>query len=104
MAAIDDQIKAWLKDKFLQSTRYFPQTQGGPDDIEVLSVDTGWACGCYSQYTRDDRFKLEGRLKGANGREFTYVYSQWGDLPQLLTELDEYINGSNCPYDEENGG
>lgn len=98
---IDDQIKAWLKDKFLKSHNYYPATQGDPDDIEIVSVDKVWECGCYSEYTRDDNFTLVATMKGSGGREFVWAYGSWGDLPQFIEELDEYIYGNECPYAED---
>lgn len=101
MSEIDEQIKGWLKEKFLASLDYHPETQGGPEYIEVVTVDTGWECGCYSEFTRDDSFVLTARLKASNGREFGWRYGYWGDLPSFIRELDDYINGFDCPYDEE---
>ncbi len=101
MGLIDDQVKGWLKEKFLASRSYSPETQGGPDDIEILSVDQYWSCGCYSEYTRDDTFMMAAQIKGADGREFTWSYGVWADIPSFIEELYEYINNNECPYEDE---
>lgn len=101
MALIDDQVNGWLKEKFLQSSDYYPATQGDSDQIEVVRAEGSWECGCYSEYTRDDSFILTATLKGSNGREFTWNYGYWSSLPDFITELDEYIDGNDCRYAED---
>lgn len=101
MALIDEKINAWLKEKFLGSYDYYPQTQGAPEYITVVKADAGWECGCYSEFTRSDSFVMTATLKGANGREFEWRYGRWGNLPDFIQELDEYLYGDNCPYLED---
>lgn len=76
------------------------QEHGPVRNIRVLSVDMGWECGCWSEFTRNDQFEMVALLEGDKG-QFTYRYGRWGDLPSFIEELDEYINGDTCPYEED---
>lgn len=100
MATIDDKVADWLLEKFLWSRQYDKAKHGSIKNIRVLSVDTGWECGCYSEWTRDDSYVLTGRFTGDKG-EFIWSYGYWADLPSFIRELDDYINGNDCPYDED---
>ena len=99
MSDTDEMVKAWLLEKFLWSGQYDKARHGTIGSIRVLSVDMGWDCGCWSEWTRDDSFVLTGRFTSSAG-EFTWSYGRWGDLPQFIEELDEYQK-NYCPYDDE---
>lgn len=96
----DELVKSWLLEKFLWSGEYDKSKHGTIKSLRVLSVDTGWECGCYSEFTRDDSFVLTGRFTGSVG-EFTWGYGRWADLPSFIRELDDYANGFDCAYEEE---
>jgi hypothetical protein len=100
MTALDEHVNEWLKEKFLQSSHYYPATMGEPEDISVLEADMGWECGCYSEFTRDDTFVFRAKIRKGDGTVFEWSYGHWWDLPSFIEELDEYINDS-CPYSEE---
>lgn len=100
MAEIDDKVNEWMLEKFLGSSKYDKAKHGTIKNLHVLSVDMGWECGCYSEWTREDTFELTARFTGDKG-EFNWSYGYWADLPRFITELDDYINGRYCPYDEE---
>lgn len=97
MSDIDRRVEAWLLDKFLQSGQYDKSRHGTIKSIRVIKVDMGWDCGCWSEFTRDDRFELTGQFASNAGR-FTWTYGHWSDLPQFIEELDAYQFGSYCPY------
>jgi hypothetical protein len=98
MAQIDEMINDWLLEKFFWSGQYDKAKHGTIKSVKVLSVDMGWDCGCYSEFTRDDSFELTGRFTSDRG-EFTWAYGRWGDLPTFIEELDAYQD-RYCPYDE----
>jgi hypothetical protein len=104
MTGIDDQVNAWLLDRFLWSGDYDKSKHGTINSIEVVSVDMGWDCLCWSEWTRDDSFGLTGKFTSSGG-DFTWTYGRWGDLPQFIEELDEYAENGTCRYadDEEYG-
>lgn len=95
----DELINAWLLEKFLWSGKYDKSKHGTIRSIKVISVDAGWECGCWSEFTRDDSFVLTGQFESDAG-DFEWSYGTWGDLPQFIEELIEYEQ-NNCPYDEE---
>ncbi len=96
----DDLIKAWLLERFLWSGRYDKVKHGTIKSIEVLKVDAAWDCGCYSEFTRDDTFRLEGLFKSSSGTWY-WEYGTWGDLPRFIEELEEYDKRGSCPYEED---
>lgn len=99
MPSIDELVNGWMLQKFVESGMWNEETHGPRDAIEVVSVDQGWDCGCYSSWTREDTYELNATLKGEKG-EFTYRYGRWGDFPSFITELDQYINNTECPYEK----
>ena len=104
MSDTDELVKAWLKQRFLDgATRpsYSPVAHGEPDEIEVISTDMGWDCGCYSSWTRDDSFILTGTIKDADGDEVQIRYGRWGDFPRFIEELDAFKDNEACYYESE---
>lgn len=101
MAATDDLIKSWLLEKFLWSGQYDKSKHGTIKSIEVISVDAGWECDCYSEFTRDDQFVMEGLFKSSAGTWY-WKYGSWSDLPQFIEELSDYESlHYACPYEED---
>lgn len=103
MSDTDELVKRWLKDKFIEGgtfPRYNPVEHGEPDEVELISSDMGWDCGCYSDYTRDDTFELTGVIKTADGKEVPIRYGRYGDLPQFIEELEAFENNEVCPYED----
>lgn len=100
MALIDEQIKAWLIEKFLVDNMYSYSLHGGEDEISVIKADAAWECFCWSDWTRDDTFEVTALLSTRAG-EVSFRYGYWGDFPQFIEELDEYINNNACPYESE---
>lgn len=101
MALLDEKVEEWILQKFLRSTDYDRERHGPIPEIKVISVDGSWECCCYSEWTRDDEFILWAEFEGAGGRRFSWNYGRWGGLPDLITELDEYVNGNECSYEED---
>lgn len=100
MALIDEQVNAWLIEKFLDSTKYSYSLHGDEDEISVIKADAAWECLCWSDWTRDDSFELTALLSTRAG-EVSFRYGAWAGLPQFIYELDEYINGNDCYYESE---
>lgn len=102
--SLDDRVNAWLLDRWVSGSREMHPTykrwmHGKPERIEVISSDAGWDCGCYSEFTRDDRETLYATFRTAKG-DIEVEYGSWGDLPRHLEELVDY-GESDCVYDEE---
>ena len=111
MAQIDEQVNGWILQKFFSlqprlyayhtSLGYNPEFHGPKDGITVVSADAGWECGCYSSWTRDDEYKVTAILQTSNGTQFEFVYGSWGDFPDFIEELGDYIYGNDCYYESE---
>jgi hypothetical protein len=95
MALIDEQVNAWLLEKFLNSSDYDKSVYGTAESIKVVTVDMGWECGCYSSWTRDDSFEMVAKF-GSDSGTFEWRYGYWADFPSFITDLDEYINNEVC--------
>lgn len=99
MSATDELVKQWLLERFLWSGEYDKAKHGTIISIKVVSVDMGWECGCWSEFTRDDAFELEGLFESSTGT-WRWRYGRWADLPEFIEDLAEFQE-SYCPYDEE---
>lgn len=97
---IDEKIDDWILEKFLWHGGYDKSKHGTIKSIKVVSVDMGWDCACWSDWTRDDTFELTAQFESDAGK-FEWTYGRWGDLPTFIEELDEYINGNGCYYESE---
>lgn len=82
----DRAVEKYILDRYIQSSQYDERVHGSRSDLSVLSADTGWECGCYSEYTRDDQYVLEAVILTAK-REVTFRYGMWGDLPEILEAM-----------------
>lgn len=112
MSRFDDAVDEFIISKFMSNDgrlqmyetnnayRYSYEADGRPSDIKVLQADMGWECGCYSSWTREDTFEITALIK-TKSREVQFIYGTWSDFPDLITELDEYINNSTCYYESE---
>ena len=106
MTDIDALVNAWILDKFLRGNiwgypAYDPKVHGPEEGVSVLSADTSWECGCYSEYTRDDDFTLVGKIQvwNVNGyppTEINYRYGGWYDMPDFFEELDTFRDTWEC--------
>lgn len=112
MSRFDDAVDEFIISKFMSNEgrlqryhkddihNYNFEADGGPSDIAVIQADMGWECGCYSSWTRDDSFEITALIK-TKSREVQFIYGTWAGFPDLITELDEYINNDTCYYDSE---
>jgi hypothetical protein len=112
VSRFDDAVDEFIISKFMSNDgrlqmyetnnayRYSYEADGGLSDIKVLQADMGWECACYSSWTRDDTFEITALIK-TKSREVQFVYGTWRDFPDLITELDEYINNDACYYESE---
>lgn len=98
--SIDQLVCDFILDKYMEE-KHDPRTQG---TIEVLSVDTEWECGCYSEYTRDDQFVMTARLRDIDrDHEFDFAYGTWGDLPDMIAEIKDRKDLMSVCHIERNG-
>ena len=70
------------------------------DTLQVSNVECSIECGCYSCYTRDDSFEMTAHVGCDCGVEMRWVYGYMWDLPDFITELDEYKNMERDCYHE----
>lgn len=110
MSRFDEAVDAFIIDKFMNNEgsyqyyntdqrAYNPEYDGDASDITVVSADMGWNCECYSEYTRDDMFEIMALIK-TKYREVKFSYGTWGDFPEFIRKLDQYIN-NDCYYEGE---
>ena len=78
----------WVMSRFLDSWQYNKALHGNPSDMMIVNLDSGWSCGCYSEYTRDDRYELTATIRTRAGN-VEFVYGSWGDLPSMIQELQD---------------
>lgn len=91
MSNSDDLVKAWFLSKWLKGEggfypTYKPLHHGEFIEIEVITMDGTWECGCYSEYTRDDQEKLIATVKTRAG-EVEVEYATWRDLPYIIRDI-----------------
>lgn len=106
MNSTDELVNAWLLQRFLDGAtipRYHPVEHGEHDEISVQSADADWECNCYSDYTRDDQFVVEGVLKVKNG-SLRIRYGNYADFPVFIEELYAFQNNGVCQYEDEDTG
>lgn len=102
----DELVKAWILDKFLKADawgypKYDPEVHGPAEGISVKVADASWHCGCYSEYTRDDDFKLVAKIQvwdvdGHPPSEVEFHYGGWYDMPSFFEELDAFQETWDC--------
>lgn len=76
----------WVLSKFMNSGYYDKSLHGDLIDLMIINIDSGWECGCYSEYTRDDRYMMTATIHTKAG-EVEFPYGSWGDLPKMILEL-----------------
>lgn len=92
-------ISKWISDEGHASARYDIGIHGSLNEVQVITADAGWECGCYSSWTRDDDFRLKAVFQTKSG-EVTFDYGCWGDFPSFIEELTEYSE-NNCYYESD---
>lgn len=68
----------------------------------IRNAECDLECGCYSCYTRDDAFEMTAHIGCDCGVELRFVYGYMWNLPDFITELDEYKETmAKCYHDGE---
>ncbi|AVD99336.1 hypothetical protein SEA_BILLNYE_163 [Streptomyces phage BillNye] len=66
----------------------------------IKNAECDLECGCYSCYTRDDSFAMTAHIGCDCGVELRFVYGYMWNLPDFITELDEYKEAmAKCYHD-----
>lgn len=94
MSSTDELVNRWFLDRWIKNEgyaypRYRPLKHGEPEELEVITTDGGWECGCYSSWTRDDQQKLYAWVKTRHG-EVKVEYGVWGDFPDFVRQVIEF--------------
>lgn len=95
MSETDDLVNRWFLGEWVNGTTaymtpgYDRNIHGPVSDLEVISFDADWECGCYSSWTRDDQEVITSKVKTKSGvvriRHWTY-----GDMPELIERLVDF--------------
>lgn len=83
-------LTSWVSGDISNMTPpYHPDEHGELKDLRVVSMDTTWECGCYSEYTRDDNELMAASVKTKRGNIEVH-YGVWGQLPELINRLVDF--------------
>lgn len=95
MSEIDDLVNRWFIKEWTESDgagfypKYRPLKHGEVGELEVVTTDGAWECGCYSSWTRDDQQRLIAVIKTRHG-EIEVEYGTWGDFPDFVLRIIEF--------------
>ncbi|AZU97200.1 hypothetical protein SEA_GILSON_143 [Streptomyces phage Gilson] len=89
--AREDELPGYDKEKHLANC----------ETTSIRSAECEWSCGCYSCYTRDDSFDMSAHVGCDCGVEMRWRYGYMYDLPNFITELDEYKNNEVCSHSDD---
>lgn len=94
MSEIDDLVNRWFLHEWTEGgagmyPKYRPLKYGELDELEVITTDGDWECGCYSSWTRDDRQILTAKIKTRAG-EVEIRYGTWEDFPDFVMRVIEF--------------
>ncbi len=71
------------------------------ESLSIQNVECDLLCGCYSCYTRDDSFEMTAHVGCGCGVEMRWIYGWMYDLPDFITELDDYKDAmAKCYHDD----
>ena len=90
----DELVNQWALEQFRRETqdwkwdnrmlRHLRECQ----EAKVVWCHHEWGCGCYSEYTRDDEWRITARLECPHeGKDWQFLEVRWGNLPEILEEL-----------------
>jgi hypothetical protein len=104
-------VNAWLRRQFRDST---PLIGAKPEVLDahrhlvrclstrVASCEHGWECQCYSEYTRDDVWRVAARFECGHGTWAAWSMEPRRSLPDLIAEIrDADLETFGCPMEEE---
>jgi hypothetical protein len=102
-------VNAWLLERFRAADEYWRRDEAighlrRCSSTRVVACEHGWECCCYSEYTRDDEWRIAVHLACDDGVSGEWDRSGlvWGDLPELIAAIkDADLDDFECPYDEE---
>lgn len=91
----DDLVERWFlfewtgKSSFGMSPHYDPYLHGDAWNLEVVTMDGGWECGCYSEWTRDDQTTLTAKVSTRSG-EIEVRYGKWRNFPDFVEAVVDF--------------
>jgi hypothetical protein len=101
-------VNAWLLQRFRRSDDRHPSREirhlRGCPSTRVAACTHGWECGCYSEYTPDDDWRMSVDLACEHGTSGSWsgLTNVWGVLPEMIQAIkDTDLDSFSCPYDEE---
>lgn len=84
---IDQAINEWGLEQYRQEKgRWSNNHLAACPTTTARGFDARWSCGCYSEYTRDDRFELHFDVSCECGESTVWSVGDW-DLPMILQQL-----------------
>lgn len=95
MGSTDELVNRWFLSEWTQGEghgfypEYRPLKHGEVEELEVVTADGAWQCGCYSSWTRDDQQKLIAIVKTRHG-EIEVEYGVWGDFPDFVLRIIDF--------------
>lgn len=95
MIAIDELVNKWFIERWttgagnMSGSPYSERQHGPVGELRVVTMDAGWECGCYSEYTRDDVEVLTATVRTKSG-DFNIRYGVYGNLPSIIEDLIDF--------------
>ncbi len=91
---VDRMVEAWLVSEFRSN---YPDDHLSSCPTAYATIDhecTGWECGCYSSWTREDSFVVIYSVQCEHGNDVMGERSHWYNSPTSVYEqLDAYREG-----------
>jgi hypothetical protein len=106
-------VNAWLLQQFRDSNPLIGVTPDAVEDhrhlircrsTRVVSREHGWECGCYSEYTRDDVWRVEARFECEHRIQAAWSLEPvlWGSLPDVIAAIrGADFERFECPMEEQ---
>ncbi|HEY6020856.1 MAG TPA: hypothetical protein VIY48_13440 [Candidatus Paceibacterota bacterium] len=97
MTATDELVNKWFIERWtagagnMTGPCYDEKKHGPVAELQVITMDAGWDCYCYSEYTRDDVEVLTATV-GTKSGDFNIRYGVYGSLPSILEDLIDFGN------------
>lgn len=99
--SVDRMVEAWLLCEF-RLIRPDHHLSSCLTAYATLQPETGWDCGCYSDYTRDDIFSLAYTVACEHGEiEKNYKTPPYKSPTDIYEKLDAFMENEDCPYEGE---
>jgi hypothetical protein len=90
----DQRVTAWILRQYREESRWKPRPERAHlmacDEVEVADAsafDSVYGCDTGCEYAR-----LEADVRCAHGFADSFEYGTWGELPELLLELERALS------------